>query len=55
MARKEFLRPLQCKKVILLKDHDRTHRQEELPQDHEERLVLYYGVGGEVKSKGSLH
>ena len=25
---------------------DRTRGQEELPWDHEERLVIYYGVGG---------
>ena len=46
MAKKEISRRLWCKKVILLKHGDRTHGQEELPQDHEERLVIYYGVGG---------
>ena len=34
------------KEVILLKHGDRTHGQEELPQDQEKRLVLYYGVRG---------
>ena len=29
-----------------MKHGDRTHGQEELPRDHEERLVIYYGVGG---------
>ena len=29
-----------------MKHRDRTHGQKEAPQDHEERLVRYYGVGG---------
>ena len=32
--------------MILLEHRDRTHGQKELPWDHEERLVLYSGVGG---------
>ena len=32
--------------MILLKHGDRTPGQEELPRDHEEKLVLYYGVVG---------
>ena len=37
--------------MILLMQGDRTRGQEELPTDHEERLVLYYGVG-ESKVQG---
>ena len=38
--------------MILLKPRDRTRGQEELPWDHEETLVLCYGVGGDkVKGK----
>ena len=29
-----------------MKHRDRTRGQEELPQDHEETLVIYYGVWG---------
>ena len=29
-----------------IKHGDRTRGQEELPWDHEERLVIYYGIGG---------
>ena len=29
-----------------MKHRDRTRGQEELPWDHEERLAIYYGVGG---------
>ena len=32
--------------MILLKPGDRTRGQEELSGDHEERLVIYRGVGG---------
>ena len=32
--------------MILLKQRDRTCEQQELTQDYEERLVLYFGVGG---------
>lgn len=47
-ARKEFW----CKKVILLKHRDRTCRQKELPEDPEERLVIYCGgEGGKVQGK----
>ena len=31
--------------MVLLKHGDRTCGQEELPWDHEERLVIYCGVG----------
>ena len=32
--------------MILLKHGDRIRGQEELPRDREERLVIYYGIGG---------
>ena len=46
MAEKEFLRCLWYKMVVLLKHGDRTHGQEELFGDCEERLITYLGVGG---------
>ena len=53
MAKKEFLRCLWCKKVILLKHGDRTRGQKELHWGCEEWLVIYYGVR-EVKAKGGF-
>ena len=45
MTKKEFLRLLWCKMVVLLKPRDRTRGQEErLPWDSEEWLVIYLGV-----------
>ena len=44
-ARKEFLRCLWWKIVVLLKPRDRTRGQEELlPQAHEGWLIIYLGV-----------
>ena len=38
--------------MILLKHRDRTRGQEELPQDREDRLIIYYGVGeGKIQGK----
>ena len=38
--------------MLLLKHRDKTHGQEELPWDLEERLIIYLGVGGgKVKGK----
>ena len=34
------------KEVILGRHGAMTHGQEELPRDHEERRVLYHGLGG---------
>lgn len=45
MVNKEFLRQLGCKKVVLLKQGDRTCGKEELPGDCEERLIIHLGVG----------
>ena len=36
MARKEFLRSFACKKVILIKDRDKTPAQKEVHQDCDE-------------------
>ena len=47
--KKNSWRRLWCKKVVLLEHGDRTHGQEELLRDHEEILVLYYGVEGQGK------
>ena len=44
--KKNSLRHLWCKKVILLKHRDRTCGLEELPRDQQERLIIYYRVGG---------
>ena len=46
ITKKEFLKYLWCKMVLLLKHGDRTHGQEErLPQACEEWLIIYLGVG----------
>lgn len=46
-------RSLRCAKVVLLKPRDKTLGQKELlPQDCEEQLSIYFGVGGS-KEKGS--
>lgn len=53
MPKKEFLKTsLVQKKVILLKYGDKTHGQEELSWDCEERLTIYLAVG-EIKIKGT--
>ena len=39
-ANKEFLRCLQCKKVVLLKHEDRTHEQKELRWGHENYILV---------------
>lgn len=53
MAKKEFLKSSLVKMVLLLKHRDRTPGQEELPQDHEERLAISVELG-KVKSRGSF-
>ena len=46
MTKKEFLRCLWCKMVVLLKHEDGTPGQEELlPQAREGWLIIYLGVG----------
>ena len=46
MTKKEFLRHLWSKMVVLLKHGDKIHGQEEmLPQACEEWLIIYLGVG----------
>ena len=45
MAKKEFLRHLWCKKVVLLKHGDRTRGQKELHWGHEEWPIIYFQVG----------
>lgn len=54
MAKKEFLRRLRCRKVILLRHQDRTRGQKELPWGCEERLTLAFkfGAGGVVGGRG---
>ena len=58
MAKKEFLRYLWCKKVILLKHRDRTHGQKELYWGHEEWPITYFqvgkGLGNSVNLSGIL-
>ena len=39
-VKKEFLRSLQYKEVVLLKHKDRTHGQKELYWDCEEQLII---------------
>jgi len=56
MAKKEFLRHLCCKKVVLLKHRDRTHGQKELHWGHEEWPIIYFQVArgfGIVWTSGS--
>ena len=54
-AKKDFLKHLWCKKVVLLKHRDRTHGQKELHQSHEEWLIIYFqverGLGKALVSK----
>ena len=45
MAKKEFLRCLWCKKVVLLKYRNKTHGQKVLHCGHEEWLIIYLQVG----------
>ena len=45
MAKKDFLRCLWFKNVVLLKHGDGTHGQEELHWGCEETLIIYLGVG----------
>ena len=47
MTKKEFLRCLQCKKVVLLEHGYRTFGQKELHGGHEEWLIMYF-QGGRV-------
>ena len=55
MTKKEFLRHLWCKMVLLLKHGDRIHGQEELlPRVHEEQLILYLEVGRGLRIVYSL-
>ena len=52
MIKKEFLKTSLVQKGDFIKARGRTHGQKELPQDPEERLVIYYGVGeGKVQEK----
>ena len=44
MAKKEFLRHLCCKKV-LLNHKDRTHGEKELHLGHEEQPIAYFQLG----------
>ena len=53
-AKQEFLRCLLGKKGDFMKAQGRTRGQKEMPGNHEERLVIYLGVGG-GKVKGSFH
>ena len=47
MTKKEFLRHLWCKTVVLLKQGDRTCGQKELlPRGCEGWLIIILGVGG---------
>ena len=51
MARKEFLRYLWCKKVILLKQGE-DYGQKEVHSSGKEQLIMYFGVGeGKDKEK----
>ena len=55
MTKKEFLRHLWCKMVVLLKHRDRTHGQEELlPRACEGWLIIYLGVGRGLRIVYSL-
>ena len=55
MAKKEFLRRLWCKMVVLIKQEDRTRGQEELlPWACEGRLIMYLGVGRGLRIAYSL-
>ena len=46
MTKKEFLRHLWCKLVVLLKHRDRTPGQKKLlPRAYEGWLIIYLGVG----------
>ena len=45
MAKKEILRHLWYKKVVLLKHRDRTREQKELHWGHEERHIMHFQVG----------
>ena len=54
-AKKEFLKTSLVQKGDFIEARDRAHRQKELPQDLEERLDIYYGVGGaKVQGKFSV-
>ena len=46
MARKEFFKTSLMQKGDFIKAWGQDRGQEELPGHHEERLVIYYGVGG---------
>ena len=53
MTKKEFLRHLWCKIVVLLKHGDRTHGQEGLlPWGYEGWLIIYLGVDGGKEKAG---
>ena len=55
MTKKEFLRCLWCKMVVLLKHEDGTPGQEELlPQAREGWLIIYLGVGKGLRIANSL-
>ena len=56
MTKKEFLRRLWCKMVVLLKHRDRTHGQEEscFPRACEGWLIIYLGVGRGLRIAYSL-
>ena len=55
MTKKEFLRRLWCKMVVLLKHGDRIHGQEELlPWACEGWLIIYLGVGRGLRIAYSL-
>ena len=53
MAKKEFLRLLSCKMVVLLKHGDRTHGQKELHWCSEEQLIIHLELR-EVRKKGGF-
>ena len=48
MAKKEFLRHLWCKKVVLLKHGDRTGGQKEVHWGREEWPIIDFQVGREL-------